>query len=319
MRKALLSVAAAAAATVLLSGTALAQSTANNNDSTTVIQNDGFSPNTGQQGTGTQSNNSDLIDIGNGSTFIEAPCATCNVAVGGTAAQSLFSTAVGNDYTEIEGNSAGGDIYDVDGDAALGLDGAVENGALADGGGIAFGEDVVINDNFAAVGLDGVAAVAQDELVEDGSALVIGNTNSTATASDEAAAVGVNGNAIVVNNGPDDHNVVGFNNTVAMSELDQEYSAPVIAGPSADAALEDVFVDSTPEAGDTFGPTFLVRNPDGTIIGSNSAFGTIETGQVSNISASDVAGLNDMFFSTGVGNQGHIGSVSAGINSITLN
>ncbi|MEX0921964.1 MAG: hypothetical protein WDZ84_04250 [Rhodovibrionaceae bacterium] len=316
MRKAFLAIAAATAATVLLAGTAFAQNVANENESTTVIQNHGTSANTGQQGTGTQLDNSDSIDIGSGSTFIESPS---NVAVGGTTAQSPGATAVQGNFSIVDGNSAGGNVFDVGEDGAYGADGAVVSGALADGGGVAFGEDFDVNDDFVALGGNGVAAIAAEELVEDGSALVIGDTNSTAAANDGAAAVGVNGNAIVIDDGPDDGNVIGFNNTVAISELDQEYSAPVVAGPSADAFLDDSFNPATGETGDTFNEGFGLRDPDGTLVGSNQAFGTIETGNVGNISASDVAGLNDMFFSTGVGNQGHIASVGANVGPMILN
>jgi hypothetical protein len=56
-----------------------------------------------------------------------------------------------------------------------------------------------------------------------------------------------------------------------------------------------------------------------TIVGTNQAYGTVATGGVSNISAADVSGINDMFFATGVGNQGHIGSVGASVSELTMN
>lgn len=308
MRKAVLSIAAAAAVFALgLGGAAAQDNTANNNtNGSTVDQN-----NQGQTGTGTQLNSSVDFSLGNGTQIIATPS---NVAVDSTTAQSPFSTAVGGDYNEVDGNSAGGNIYDVDGDAALGALGAVENGALANGGGIAFGENFNASEEFVAVGGDGVAAIAPEELADDGSALVIGDQNATAAADNQAAAVGNNGNAIVINDGVEDHNVIGFNNTVAQSELDQEYSAPLVAGPSAD----ELFTGGTGAIAPG-GPTFGLRDNDGSLVGSNQAFGTIETGNIGNINAADVAGINDAFFSTGVGNQGHIGSVSAGINTINLN
>jgi hypothetical protein len=287
----------------------LPRTPSNDNDSTTVVQNDDDSPNTGQQGTGTQVDNSTVVEIGDDSNFVAAPD---DVAVGSVAAQAPNSLAVG------------GSAASINGDAIVGLDGAVDNGALADGGGIALGEDVDIDDAFAAVGLDGVAVAAQDEIVQDGAALVIGDGNTTAVGHNDAAVVGFNGNAIYIDDA-DDNMVIGFGNVVAMTELDQEYSAPVIAGPSQDSfVIVEILAGDLTVEGE--GSSFVVRdadgNPhevsgDGDII-TNNAVGTIQTGHVGNLSASAVAGINDMFFSTGVGNQGHIGSVSANVGSVTF-
>lgn len=287
-------------------GTALAQMNANENGpDSVIIQNDEGSPNSGQQGGSTQLQNDAEANIaGDNSSIL---LSDEDVSVNSTAAQAVGSTAVGGSYTEVDegGNlSTGGDVLEIDGDLAIATSGhAVDDGATTVGGGIAFGANVDVDDSFAIVGGSGAALLSEtDELADEGSAIVVGSSNATATAHDDAAVVGSNGSALFVDEA-DDWSVYGSDNHVSQNELDQEVAttdgSPIISVGA-----------WTPETTDDLGQTDEASNP------------SIVTGDIggtgNGISVTGLAGLNAMHINTGAMNQGSIHAVAATVDSINF-
>ncbi|MEX0921965.1 MAG: hypothetical protein WDZ84_04255 [Rhodovibrionaceae bacterium] len=289
----------------LSAGTALAQDNANaNGPDSVIIQNHGTSPNSGQQGGNLQLHDSTQGTAGDNSTAI---LSGDDVSVDAVSAQSIGATAVGGNLTEVGtfGNLADGDIVEVDGDLAVATTGhAVEDGATTVSGGIAFGSGFEVDDSFAVVGGDGAALLSEDNnLADEGSAIVVGDSNATATAHDDAAAVGDTGTALYVDSG-DDGNVFGSDNVVSMNELDQEVAT------------------------DDGGPIFSVgawtpettADLDAAESASNPTIATGDIGGADNpISINGMAGLNAFHVNTGAMNQGSIHAVAVSADSLTLN
>lgn len=296
-------------------GTALAQDQANlNGPDSVVVQNHGSSPNSGQQGGSTQlQGDAEANLIGDGSNFVQSDE---DVSINGISAQAVDSTAVGGSYTEVDtfGNLADGDIVEVDGDLAVATNGyAVEDGAITVGGGVAFGRDTDVDDSFAVVGGSGAALLSEtNNLADEGSAIVVGDSNATATAHDDAAAVGDTGTALYVDDA-DDWSVYGSDNRVSMNQLDQEVAtedgSPIISVGAWTPATEELVAGDL--AGDGENDLGLPSNP------------SIKTGDIgaigSGVSISGMAGLNAFHVNTGAMNQGSIHAVAVAADSLTLN
>lgn len=305
MRKLLQGAVAGLGLLAISAGVAQAQQNANDNGPDSVIlQNTGDSPNSGQQGGNLQLNDSTHGTAGDNSTAI---LSGDDVSVNAVAAQSIGATAVGNDYTEVDetGNLATGDILEIDGDLVIATGGhAVEDGAATVSGGVAFGSGFENTDTFAIVGGNGTALVSEsDELADEGSAIVVGDSNATASAHDDAAAVGDTGTALYIDAG-DDWGVFGSDNRVSMNELEQEVSVEG-GGPIFSVGAW------TPEVPGDLDPNENSSNPSITT-GDIGAIG-------SGISINGMAGLNAFHVNTGAMNQGSIHAVAVAADSLTLN
>jgi hypothetical protein len=181
---------------------------------------------------------------------------------------------------------------------------AVDGGAAVIEGGVAFGAFSLIEEETALVGGNGVALNAGDTIADDGSALVVGDGNITATAEDDAAVVGGTGSALYVDEA-DDWTVFGGENKVSMAELDQEVEMED-GGPVLSAGAW------TPEeTPGTFDPDERQSNP------------SVTTGDIglagSGISINGMHGLNAFNVNTGAMNQGGIHTVAASVGTLTMN